>query len=136
MLVVWGQNSPLCMTDTVLHELGHQYLMTPYQMSAGAHSPGLRRPKSITQTEDVAEYKTNGTKGNYYDEHEHSGNHCAFGLSDAQKGLADYLSGDTWKAAQCLMYGSNTDADGDRCPREFCPQCVAYIRARDLSALA
>lgn len=136
LLVVWGQNSPLCMTDTVLHELGHQYLMTPYQMSAGAHSPGLRRPKSITQTEDVAEYKTNGTKGNYYDEHEHSGNHCAFGLSDAQKGLADYLSGDTWKAAQCLMYGSNTDADGDRCPREFCPQCVAYIRARDLSALA
>lgn len=136
LLVVWGQNSPLCMTDTILHELGHQYLMTPYQMASGSHSPGLRRPKSITDTEDVADFKTNGTKGNYYDGHEHSGNHCAYGLSNNQKALADYLSGNTWKDAKCLMYGSNTDEDGDRCAREFCPQCVAYIRARDLSALA
>lgn len=132
ILVKWGFNCPLCITDTFLHELGHQYKLTPYQTADGHFAPGMRRPKESTQVEDIADYQTNGTKGHYYDNaHGHSGTHCAFGLSDSDKGQANYGG----KNGTCTMYGEGGRDDSTRKRLKFCPQCVDYIRARDLSAL-
>jgi hypothetical protein len=132
LLFCYSKENPLVCSDVMLHELGHQYKMTTYNMAADSASPGMRKPKAINETEDKAEYQSNGTKGHYYNAHNHSGNHCALGLSDAQKGEASFSS----KPGKCTMFGENSSLDSRRKPTGFCQQCVDYIRARDLSALA
>jgi hypothetical protein len=131
ILVRWGINCPLSITDTFLHELGHQYDMSAYNIAADAHAPGLRKPKNTTEAEDINEYKNVGANGHYYDRHGHAGPHCAWGLSDVEKALASYggLTG------TCTMYGEGPRDDTRRKRLAFCTQCTDYIRARDLSAL-
>jgi hypothetical protein len=131
LLFCYTKGNPLVCSDVMLHELGHQYAMTTYQMAADSASPGLRKPKSTAEDEDRAEYKVTGDKGHYYNAHGHSGSHCAVGLSDAEKGGASYSG----KPGVCTMFGSNSSLDTNRRTTGFCTQCVDYIRARDLSAL-
>lgn len=132
LLFCYSKENPLVCSDVMLHELGHQYKMTTYRMADGTASPGMRKPKATSENEDKAEYISGGTKGHYYNAHNHSGSHCALGLSDAQKGEASYSS----KPGKCTMFGENSSLDSRRKPDGFCQQCVDYIRARDLSALA
>lgn len=113
---------------TTLHELGHSYGMTVF--TAQDRPPaGMARPKSIAQAETVARYRATGGKGNYYDEHEHSGSHCAFGLTDAEKGNASFQTPGYGGRARCIMFGSGG------VDRVFCPQCVDLIRGTNLRAL-
>jgi len=132
LLFCYSKENPLCGSDTLLHELGHQYKMTTYGLAANAASPGMRKPKGVSEAEDKAEYQSGGTKGHYYDAHGHSGNHCALGMSDAEKGESDYGGKDS---ASCTMFGEGPSVDSERQAQGFCAQCVDYIRARDLSAL-
>jgi hypothetical protein len=113
---------------TTLHELGHSYGMTVFT-AGDKPAKGMARPKKITEAETVDRYKDVGTLGNYYDAHEHSGSHCAFGLSDDQKNLGDYQAAGYSAAAKCIMFGS-----GGR-NRVFCPQCQDLIRGTNLTVL-
>jgi hypothetical protein len=131
LMVYAGAGSALCDTDTMLHELGHQYNMTTYNQAADAHAPGLPKPKSTAEDETVDEYKNVGAKGHYYNAHGHSGSHCAWGLNDTNKALASYGG----KGGSCTMFGEGPSLDSRRTVTGFCAQCIDYIRARDLSAL-
>jgi len=112
---------------TTMHELGHSYGMAVFT-TEDKPPKGMATPKKITETETEARYKTNGTKGHAYDQKNHSGSHCAHGLSDTQKASADYmlLPG---SAAKCIMYGQGG------ANRTFCPQCIDLIRGSNLTVL-
>lgn len=115
----------VCVT---MHELGHSYGQAVF--TAGDKAPkGMTKPKTITQAETVNRYKHNGNNGHPYDRHNHSGSHCAYGLSDAQKGQASYQQGPLHAAAACVMWG----AGGQN--RDFCPQCIDLIRGANMTAI-
>jgi hypothetical protein len=113
----------ICVT---MHELGHTYGQTIY---TGESPPiGMAQPATFAQAETVVRYKTNGTKGQAYDRHPpHSGSHCAYGLSDLEKGQADYQP--AGGSALCVMFGAGG------VDRNFCPQCIDLIRGSNLTAI-
>jgi hypothetical protein len=113
---------------TTVHELGHSYGMTVFT-AADKPPKGMGRPKKVTEAETVDRYKDTGANGNYYDSHDHSGSHCAFGLSDAQKAGPSYQVAGYGASAKCIMFGS-----GGR-NRVLCPQCQDLIRGTILTAL-
>jgi hypothetical protein len=113
----------VCVT---MHELGHTYGQTIF---TGQSPPkGMAQPATVTEAETVVRYKTNGANGHAYNRHPpHSGEHCAYGLSDAQKGQAVY--GPSEAAALCVMFGAGGY------DRNFCPQCIDLIRGANLTAI-
>jgi hypothetical protein len=113
---------------TTMHELGHSYGMAVY---SGHDSPpvGMDMPKKVSENEAVNRYKTNGTKGQTYVGHDHSGSHCAYGLSDAQKAQPSYQTAPHGNAAKCVMFGSGGIV------RSFCPQCIDLIRGSKITAI-
>ncbi|KIG12358.1 hypothetical protein DB30_01549 [Enhygromyxa salina] len=115
----------VCVT---MHELGHSYGQAVYN---GTDSPpvGMAVPKMFSEPESEARYKTNGSKGQVYTGHQHSGSHCAYGLSDAQKAQASYQVAGMGAAAACVMFGSGG------VNRNFCPQCIDLIRGANLTAI-
>lgn len=114
----------VCVT---MHELGHSYGQTVF---TGDTPPmGMAQPATVAAAETVVRYKTNGSNGQTYNRHGHSGSHCAYGLSDAQKGQASYQVGGMGAAALCVMFGAGG------VDRNFCPQCVDLIRGAKLTAI-
>ena len=134
LLCVFSTANPISSTHITLHELGHQYALTPYGGADDSYAPGIKKRSSITENEAINAYKSNGVKGHLYDGHHHSGTHCAYGLSDAQKGRANFNTQVMGAAARCIMFGGSTVNDTGY-NRDFCPQCAELIRARDLSTL-
>jgi hypothetical protein len=132
LLCVFSTANPISATHITLHELAHQYNMTVYDQADNAHAPGIKKRSSTGEAEALVAYKENGDKGHYYTGKGHSGSHCAYGLSDVDKGRATYDPGAA--RAKCIMFGSNSIKDAGY-SRAFCPQCSELIRARDLSAL-
>jgi len=127
LLLLLDTRAPLSVSDIALHELGHQY-----NLSNVAHGlPGIANAKGITENEPEARYRDVGTKGNFYTGMGHSGGHCAFGLTDADKTRANFHG----LRGKCIMYGASSMNDGTRTATGFCPQCADHARARDLSAL-
>ena len=126
-LVVYNADSPECTVDVLLHELGHSMGQTVF----GSKKPpkGLPKPKTISEVD--SKYSSNGTLGHVYTKHGHSGPHCAYGLSDSQKGLNDYSG----KGGICILFGENPGYDPSPATAGFCPQCSDYIKARDLRDL-
>jgi hypothetical protein len=115
----------VCVT---MHELGHSYGQAVF--TASDQPPkGMTKPKNITQAETVNRYKNNGNNGHPYDRHNHSGSHCAFGLSDAQKGQASFQQAALHAAAACVMWGAGGQ------DRNFCPQCIDLIRGANMTAI-
>jgi hypothetical protein len=113
---------------TTLHELGHSYGMTVF-VAADRPPAGMARPKTIVQAEPVARYRATGNKGNFYDRHGHSGSHCAFGLTDAEKNNASFQVAGYGGRARCIMFGAGG------VDRVFCPQCIDLILGTNLKAL-
>jgi outer membrane protein OmpA-like peptidoglycan-associated protein len=127
-LVVYNTSSPDSFVDVLLHELGHSMGQTVF--SGYYEAPkGLLMPKETG--EDDATYAHNGTKGHVYDEKGHSGSHCAYGLSDVDKARASYGG----KGGTCIMFGENSGSGASLATTGFCPQCLDYIKARDLRDL-
>lgn len=117
----------VCVT---MHELGHSYGQAVYDGSGGDKPPkGMAKPKKVTEAETEARYQTNGNNGQVYIRKDHSGSHCAYGLSDAQKAGASYQAPGYSGAAACVMFGSGG------VNRDFCPQCVDLIRGANLTAI-
>lgn len=131
ILVVFDKDHLEAMIEIVIHEVGHQMNMTVFSGAADSHAPGFTVSKHVDEDEANAAYKNNGDKGHVYRDHGHSGSHCAFGLSDANKLLAAY--DDASANAKCIMFGSNDLANANR--RSFCVQCQDYIKARDVSTI-
>lgn len=132
ILVVFDKDNMKPVVDTVLHEIAHLMNMTVYyDAGPGAHAPGLEIYKDTTENETNADYKHNGNKGHAYIEHGHSGEHCAYGLSDADKGLAEYDN--AANPAECILIGGSDPSQAG--PPGFCPQCKDYIKARDLQTI-
>jgi hypothetical protein len=128
-LVVYNPDFPESSIDVLLHELGHSMGQTVY---SGHYLPpkGLKVPKRSSEVDE--KYSFNGKLGHIYVGKKHSGSHCAYGLTDAQK-KSDNYSG---LAGPCIMYGEN-DGNGPSTATEgFCPQCLDYIKSRDLRDLS
>ena len=130
MLIVFHAGGKLCAADTIVHEAGHLFGLTPFGEAAGKVGPGVPEAKSSTATE-VDAFRFNGTKGHLYDGHGGSGPHCCYGLSDAQKLDADYS--EHTAAAKCVMFGNSPGADSGRAATALCPQCALLLRAKDYS---
>lgn len=124
-LVVFNADSPDSFVDVLLHELGHSMGQTVY---AGYYDPpkGMVTPK--TSAEKDPTYAHNGTNGHTYVEKLHSGSHCSYGLSDAEKTLASYEG----QPGTCIMFGENSGKDPSSATTGFCPLCVDYIKGRNL----
>jgi hypothetical protein len=135
LLIVNDPAGTLCTADTVLHELGHLFGLTPFNVAKDAFAPGVDKCKSVADDE-ADPWKHIGAKGHFYDEHGDTGEHCAWGLSDAEKGTADYtddsnVAGDS---PECIMYGHGASDDSEREGSiDLCPQCLHLMRARDYS---
>lgn len=122
--------APKCVADTALHEFGHQYFL-----SHVAHGlPGIDPAKGIGELEPLARYRDTGSMGNFYTGMDHSGGHCAWGLSDANKALPD-PTGFRGLSGKCIMFGAMGRDDGSSEMTGFCPQCSDHVRAQDLNAL-
>lgn len=130
LLIVNDPKGALCTADTILHELGHLFGLTPYKVADNGFAPGVKKVKDTS--EDDADWKFNGDKGHYYDNAKGGiGRHCAYGLSDADKALPSY---DNSAAASrlCVMFHSNSSQDNQRAAnRIICPQCQHLQRAQD-----
>ena len=129
-LVVYNAEAPDCFVDVLLHELGHSMGQTVYD---GIYLPpkGLPLPMEWSEADPV--YGFNGSSGHVYVKKDHSGSHCAYGLSDEEKQLASfkYVSSGT-----CIMYGQNSGSSPSSATTGFCPQCEDYIKSRDLRDLS
>jgi hypothetical protein len=127
-LVVYNPDSPESFVDVLLHELGHSMGQT---VTGGYSLPpkGFASPKSTAEPDPL--YGHNGTMGHVYTGKGHSGPHCAYGLTDAQKMLADYGG----QAGTCIMFGENSGSDPSSATAGFCPECSDYIKGRDLQDL-
>ena len=127
LLLVIKVDAPVSVADIALHELGHQY-----GLSKVAHGlPGLANAADVATDEAEPRYQNVGAKGHFYTGKGHSGGHCAWGLTDAQKARATYNG----IRGKCIMYGASSLNDGTRTATGFCTQCSDHIRAQDLSAL-
>lgn len=127
LLLCVSAAAPLSTADIALHELGHQY-----GLSKTAHGlPGLANAKGVAEAETEARYQNVGANGHFYTGKGHSGGHCAWGLTDAQKARATYggLRG------TCIMYGASSLDDGTRTAAGFCVQCADHVRAQHLDRL-
>ena len=139
ILTVVNQSHPKSSVGIVIHELGHLLKLSADGLAADAVAPGLPKRKGVSENLGIAEYKENGDKGHGYGgpvegNKGHSGPHCAWGLSDADKAgqaMYDRAAGNK----RCIMFGSTTFNDAVNGLREFCPECLDYIRARDASSL-
>lgn len=133
MQVVFTAVGKKACADAIAHEAGHLYGMTPLDAADDKFAPGVKKVKSVADDEGDA-FKSNGSKGHYYKDKGGIGEHCAYGLSDAQKATADYS--DFRAQAVCTMFQTAPaiDKDRQRVPR-FCPQCEALLRARDYSKI-
>lgn len=120
----------VCVT---MHEMGHSYCQTVYDPAlpgANAAPLGMPTPKTVNELESVARYKLPGkNKGQTYIGKQHSGEHCAYGLSDSQKGSGSYRSAGIEILARCIMFGSGGYN------RTFCPQCIDMIRGVNLTVI-
>lgn len=127
LLLCVSDAAPLSTADIALHELGHQY-----GLSKTAHGlPGLAAAKGVAEAETEARYQHNGANGHFYTGKGHSGGHCAWGLTDAQKARPKYSG----LRGTCIMYGASSLNDGTRTATGFCIQCSDHVRAQDLSRL-
>ena len=122
-LMVYVATATDCSVDTLLHELGHSMGMT-ITSGANKNPPGTDMPKSVSENDG-------GSKGNYYTGKGHSGAHCAFGLSDGDKGAASYGG----KGGTCIMFGEGPSTGASKATSGFCTTCRTYINARDLRDL-
>ncbi|RVU46505.1 hypothetical protein [Rubrivivax rivuli] len=121
-----GPAAPECVSETVMHEGAHRL-----GLAAPAHGvPGIPAAKKIDEADAV--YPHNGTLGHYYTGHGHNGGHCAYGLSDAQKGT-DPFNWTTSQACKCFLYGSGGRDDSSRRRMSFCPQCQDILRGKELT---
>lgn len=95
----WTDRPEAAQVQTVIHEIGHQFGFAP---------DGSRV--------DAVPF--------HYTGHGHRGNHCAEGLSAAQRAQADYggLPG------TCVMFGENAATRQNR----FCANCARGMRKQDL----
>jgi hypothetical protein len=120
-LLVFKDFAKQCMASTCLHELGHSMGQT-VKIAPCTHpkkkTPGVGLPHVVAI-------------GDVYDKHSHTGTHCAFGLTAAQKGQASYGP----HRGTCLMFGSGGSADPPG-RQSYCAECLKQIKARRLVDLA
>ncbi len=107
---------------TLLHEIGHNIGMA-YADKTVDPTYGRNAPNAIP---GVA-FPTGVAVGLVYGGHDHTGTHCAAGLSAAQRGLASFagLSG----SAKCIMFGENDMASSKS--SVFDETCRTFLRASD-----
>jgi hypothetical protein len=142
-LVVFSLAASDSSIDVMLHEAAHTMGLT-----GDAPASGLTLAKDFSEQEPTATYRTNGTLGHRYEDHGHSGSHCAFGMSDADKALPHYDkkryeepsgSGNfvvkPATGGTCIMFGENDGSGPSGATSHFCPQCRDVLRARDMSSL-
>jgi hypothetical protein len=110
---------PRAIACTFVHELGHSAGMTILSTGVRARPPpeGMPAPAEVPG-------------GFYYEGKSHNGSHCAFGLSDTERGLDSFNK----KPGTCILFGSGGDEPNPK-RDQFCPTCVKYLKARNLQDL-
>lgn len=114
-LNAYSEPKPKAVAGTIWHEVAHTLDLVNVDHQIGE---GIAKPKTINEAEPIVPFQKNGTKGHQYRGHGHLGGHCAYGLTDADKGRSSYI----YSKAQCTMFGQNPSSS-------FCPQCIHLLRA-------
>jgi hypothetical protein len=116
---------------TICHELGHSMGMTVLEKATDATHVAKGQPSVFQRKppEGLA-YPPPVPDGESYDGHDHTGSHCASGLTKAQK------SGDHYGGMKgiCIMFGEGGD-EKNPTRDSFCETCAKYLKARNLSDL-
>jgi len=136
IMVVFNADEYQCSIDSLLHELGHS--MGLAATGENKPAPGMPDCKKTDKPEDIDDYKFNGTKGHVYEGHGHVGQHCAYGMSDEDKGKNPYWinSPKIHSNGTCIMFGEGKRKGASLATSGFCPQCRDHAKARDLSDLS
>jgi hypothetical protein len=108
--------------DVLLHEIGHCVGLTVCN-GKSKPSPGLDYPKTVN---DII----GGKRGSVYTGKSHSGSHCAFGLTDAEKTGRSFAG----LGGKCIMFGENAGIDPSGA-QGFCDECQSSFRSRELESL-
>jgi len=127
-LVCYKQTAPQTTVDVMIHEFCHSAGMAV--IGGNAPPPGLAVPKTTAQV-DPDNQDATSTKGHLYTGHDHSGGHCARGLTNTQKAAASYGG----RPATCINFGENSLADPSRRTAKICPTCTLVLKARELTAI-
>jgi len=135
ILTVLNKDHPKSSAKIVIHELGHLMNLSGHDVAADANSPGLPKRKNVTENLDIDAYKDNGSKGHTYVGKGHSGPHCAYGLSDADKADGRNKYDIAAARAKCVMFGSASFDDATVGLRKLCVECAEFARARDVARL-
>jgi hypothetical protein len=116
---------------TICHELGHSMGMVVLEKATDS----TRVPKgdpSVFQRKppDGLPYPDPVPDGDAYDGHDHTGSHCASGLTKAEK------SGDHYGGLKglCIMFGEGGD-ETNPTRDSFCDSCAKILKARNLADL-
>jgi hypothetical protein len=128
-LIVYDTSSTDPVADVILHELGHHLGQTTAATGGNSEAPGA------PARDGVDTVGSDGHRGDVYVDHEHSGPHCAYGLSDADKGRAGYMSQIGGRAGTCIMFGHNSYGGASLATAGFCPGCLVSMKARDLTSI-
>ena len=127
-LFVYNPSSWKPSTDVLLHELGHTMGMC--LEDDNIPPPGFSKPKLVSEIDPIFKGPGTNRKGHLYTGKEHSGAHCAWGMSDRKKRSDDYLE---TGGGTCVMFGHNDTSTNDSLATTgFCDQCRLHIRARNL----
>ena len=116
---------------TICHELGHSMGMTVLDKATDS-THVAKGQTSVFQCKppEGLPYPDPVPDGDAYDGHDHTGDHCASGLTKAQK------SGDHYGGLKgtCIMFGEGGDAKNPS-RNAFCATCAKYLKARNLADL-
>lgn len=118
------------LTMLLVHEFGHKMKMSMHGRKGTDLGAGLLDGATIA--DDEARYPKGGKLGHLYDGKAHSGPHCAYGLTDAEKGATDYTAINPDPAPACVMFGGQI---GALVIHTLCPQCQDYLCAHPLESV-
>ncbi len=117
------------MGRTLLHELGHN-MGQSYVKKLEDGSAGDNFARAAATKVPGLDFPDRVATGFVYVGHGHTGNHCAFGLSDANR-ATDPFDAAGFAERKCILFGSGDMSLSDK--YEFCEHCTKHIRAENLS---
>ena len=122
-----GKVKPTGLAGVVLHELGHNMgqvyadkaIDTTFGRLPAKQVPGIPFPAGVPT-------------GLVYGGRDHTGTHCAIGISD--RTAPSFQTVAAWTQKKCIMFGgADMVEEKKRFEYNFCENCRKYIRAEDLS---
>jgi hypothetical protein len=127
-LVCYKASAPEGTADVMIHELCHSAGMAA--IGGNIPPPGIPQPKKTSEA-DPDNQCALSTKGHLYSGCDHSGGHCARGLTDAQKTTYHYGG----KPGTCINFGEGDLKDPSGKTDRICKTCAIILKGRELQSI-